>query len=335
MAEIVIAVLVVLAACYVAKLVLVVVLVAVFLAFILAPLVELLGRVRLPRTLAALVAVLVFMGAVGTVTYFSANKATDFIQELPRYTGKIRAMVGKMRQRTEKIQRATQQITGNKQTTPEQNQATNWTSLISENVSSVTEVVFAVSFIPFLAYFMLSWQQHVRAATVKLFRSENRNTAYVTLGMISTMIRSYIIANVLVGIFMGIISTVAFAFLHVPYFYFIGFIAGFLNLVPYLGVLLAPLAPLIAGLGHIHSTQVIVIVVLEVGLHLFSLNVLFPKFVGGRLQLNPLTVTVALLFWGWLWGAMGLILAIPITAAVKIVCDHIEPLRAYGAWLGE
>jgi predicted PurR-regulated permease PerM len=51
--------------------------------------------------------------------------------------------------------------------------------------------------------------------------------------------------------------------------------------------------------------------------------------------LNPLAVTIALLVWGWLWGAMGLVLAVPITAAMKIVFDHIESLKPYGAWMGE
>jgi predicted PurR-regulated permease PerM len=123
--------------------------------------------------------------------------------------------------------------------------------------------------------------------------------------------------------------------LGLPYFYFTGFISGFLSLVPYLGVVLAMVPPIVTGLGQIHSTQVLVIVGTVLGLHLFALNVLYPKFLGSRLQLNPLAVTLALLFWGWLWGAWGLILAIPLTAATKIIFDHVESLRAYGAWLGE
>jgi len=93
--------------------------------------------------------------------------------------------------------------------------------------------------------------------------------------------------------------------------------------------------PLITGLGHIHGSGFFLILVTVLGLHLFALNVLYPKFLGKRLQLNPLTVTIALLFWGWIWGAMGLILAIPMTAACKILCDHIDGLRPLGAWLGE
>jgi predicted PurR-regulated permease PerM len=79
----------------------------------------------------------------------------------------------------------------------------------------------------------------------------------------------------------------------------------------------------------------LVIAITVFGLHVFAINVLYPKLIGKRLQLNPLAVTLALLLWGWLWGAMGLILAIPITGALKIIMDHIESLRPYGAWLGE
>ena len=77
------------------------------------------------------------------------------------------------------------------------------------------------------------------------------------------------------------------------------------------------------------------IVLTVFGLHVFALNVLYPKLIGKRLQLNPLAVTISLLFWGWLWGAMGLILAVPITAAMKIIFDNVDVMRPYGAWLGE
>jgi Predicted permease len=182
---------------------------------------------------------------------------------------------------------------------------------------------------------MLSWQEHVRANTVMLFEMKNRNTAYVTLGAISRMIRSFIVGNVLIGLFMSGVAMIVFGVLHLPYFYFIAFISGFLSLIPYLGVVLAILPPLLAGIGQMHTSDAVIIVVTVISLHIFAMNVLYPKFVGSRVELNPLAVTVSLLVWGWLWGAMGLILAGPITAAMKIIFDHIESMRPYGAWLGE
>jgi len=212
---------------------------------------------------------------------------------------------------------------------------TSFSEQITHGFGSVTETVLVISFIPFLVYFMLTWEQHVRSATVMLFRLENRNTAYVTLGLISAMIRSFILGNVLVGLFISGASVIVFGFLHLPYFYFLGVISGFLSLVPYLGVVLAMAPPLIAGVGQINYGDVIAIVITVLGLHLFALNVLYPKFLGSRLQLNPLAVTLGLLFWGFIWGAMGLILAIPILAAMKIIFDHVETMRPFGAWLGE
>lgn len=336
-AETVIATAVVLAGIYYAQLPLVVLLVSILLAFVLAPIADFFVKLRVPRSLGALVATLLLIAALYGIFYASYTRAQAFVDELPRYSGEIRRMVVHVRQKAEKIQKTTNSALGSesqKTASPSSSQ-TNWSDLITSHVGSITEIVFILSFIPFLVYFMLTWQEHVRTQTVMIFKMENRSTAYVTLGLISSMIRSFIVGNVIVGLFMGAISTIVFGFIGLPYFYFLGFISGFLSLVPYLGVVLAIVPPLAAGLGAIHSTGIIVIVVTVFALHLFALNVLYPKFLGSRLKLNPLTVTLALLFWGWLWGGMGLILAIPITGAMKIIFDHVEPLRAYGTWLGE
>jgi predicted PurR-regulated permease PerM len=271
------------------------------------------------------------------LVYVSYNRAVDFAEQIPRYSGEVRRVVVRARQNAEKLEKTTKNVlpSDNDKSTVRVREERSWADTVSENFAQWSETVLMISFIPFLAYFMLSWQEHAHTASVLLFRRENRNTAYVTLGLISRMIRSFIVGNFLVGLFMGAVSTAIFAILGVPYFYFVGFMSGFLSLVPYLGVLLAMAPPLITSLGHVHSAGLLGIVATVFGLHLFALNVLYPKFLGSRLQLNPLAVTLALLFWGFLWGAMGLVLAIPITAAIKIILDHVEPLRPYGAWLGE
>ena len=206
---------------------------------------------------------------------------------------------------------------------------------VTEKFGAITEVVLTLCFIPFLTYFMLSWQEHARTKSVQLFRPENRSTAYVTIGHISTMMKSFIAGNFLIGLFMGICSVVVFGFLGVPYFYFIGFISGFLSLVPYLGVLVAVLPPIAAGIGVLSDTRLLLVAITVLTLHMLAMNVLYPKILGKRLQLNPLVVTISLLIWGFIWGAMGLILAVPIMGAIKIVCDHVVSLRAIGEWLGE
>ena len=340
-ATMVLAVLAVLAVFYIAELPIVVVLISILLAFILAPIADLFQRLRLPRSLAALIAMLLFLTVLYGIGQISYNRAVSFSHELPKYSGKIRDVLGRLRQHAQEIQKTTSSVLPEEEKEAANaprvtlQQQKSWTEYLSGGLGPTIEIAFVASFIPFLSYFMLSWQDHVRSATVMLFRMKNRNTAYVTLGLISSMIRCFIVGNVLVGLFIGAASTIVFGILQLPYFYFIGFISGFLSLVPYLGVILAAVPPLISGLGQVGGGGIVAIVVTVLGLHLFALNVLYPKFLGSRLQLNPLAVTLSLLFWGWLWGAMGLVLAVPMTAAVKIVFDHIEALRGYGSWLGE
>jgi predicted PurR-regulated permease PerM len=322
---------------YVGKLILVVVLISILLSFVLAPLVDLMVRFQIPRAVGALVAVMLLVGALGAASYVSYSRALDFMHEVPKYKAKIQAMGAKIREQAEQIQQTEDTVLSQEQDqkTVTVRQSSSWTDLVSRNANSVSELVLALTFIPFLVFFMLSWQDHVRSATVMLFSMENRNSAYVMLGLIARMIRSFIVGNFIIGVFVSACSIALFGAIGLPYFYFLGAISGFLSLIPYLGVLLALLPPLIADLGHLTTVTASLIILTVMGLHLIAMNVLYPKILGKRLQLNPLAVTLALLFWGWLWGAMGLILAVPITGAVKVICDHIERLRPYGAWLGE
>jgi predicted PurR-regulated permease PerM len=323
---------------YVAKAVLILTLVSVLIAFMLAPIVELCQRARLPRSLGSLIAVLVMCATLYGIFYVSYSQADEFVAELPKYSGRIRAVLNQVRLRAERVRQTTRNVMpedkGEKGTLTVR-QSTTWVDDLTTGAVGATEVVLMAAFVPFLVFFMLSWQDHVRSSTVMLFNIENRNTAYVTLGLISQMIRGFIVGNVVIGVILGITSTIAFWILGVPYFYVIGMITGVVSLLPYLGIVLAILPPVVVSMNSLTVRSFTSIVAVVAISHVIALNVLYPKIIGRRLQLNPLAVTLALLFWGWLWGAMGLILAVPLTAAIKIIFDHVDSLRSWGNWLGE
>jgi predicted PurR-regulated permease PerM len=320
--------------CSQAEMVLVVLLASVLIAFILAPVADFFERMKLPRSVASGIAMFLLIVAVLGMTYASYSEATAFAHDLPKYSARLRAQIAQW-------QASAQQLDGNTPAAPPSDgnllgvNTSNWFDLVTRGFGSIYPALIAASFIPFLVYFMLSWHRHVRSATVMLFRMEHRHTAYVTLGLIGKMMRTFLVGNLLVGVFLSVASIGVFGMLQLPFFYFVGPISGFFSLVPYLGVVLAMLPPLLVGFSQMDSGTILVLIVSVLALHVIALNVLYPKFIGNRLQLNPLTVSISLLFWGWLWGAMGLVLAIPLTASVKIVCDHIDVLRPYGAWLGE
>ena len=323
---------------YVAKLVLVVVLTAVLLAFVLAPVVDALAELRVPRQLGSLLAVALLVFGVVLISYLSYARAVEFMSQMPGYRVRLQNVVNEIRARAEQFEKSTENVLPSEP--EEKNTVTvrergGLRGFIGQNASSVTEALLAISFVPFLIYFMLSWQDHVRAASVMLFQMKNRNTAYVALGQIAAMIRSFIVGNFMIGLFLSAASMAAFGLMGLPYFYFVGVMSGFLSLIPYLGVVLAIVPPVVVGLGYLTTATFFLSCAIVVGLHLFAMNVLYPMVLGKRLQLNPLALTLSLLFWGWLWGAMGLLLAVPLTGALKIICDNIDRLKPFGAWMGE
>ena len=338
--QITLTLLAILAVCYVAKVVLVTILTAILIAFILEPIVRGLAKIRLPRSLGSAIAVLLMLGLLYGSSYFFYQRAVDFAHQLPKMSGELKRIAGKYQANAESIRKSAQNMIpptqDDRNAVPVKVQpSSEIAGLFGADISSVGEAVLAAAFVPVLVYFMLTWQERTRRATVRLFPVGSRLTAYQTLGKISEMMRAFIVGNFVIGLFMALVSGVLFAFLHLPYFYFLGLISGFLSLIPYLGVILAIIPPIASGVGVIHGGDMILIAAILFGLHLFSLNVLYPKIIGGKLELNPLAVTLALLVWGWIWGAMGLILAVPVVAGVKIVCDNVEGLQPFGEWLGD
>ena len=340
-AQMVIAIIAVLGLFYLAKPVLVTICTSLLIAFILEPLVSFLAARKIPRAAGALIAVVLLLALLGALSYFFYNRALAFAGELPKYSTEIRETIGKVRSGTRKITQNTEKVLGpsdpqQKKPMPVQVQEKSGIyQIFSGGIGAVGDLILTMTFIPFLVYFMLSWKDHAHRSTVRLFPEEHRPTAHRTIARISNMIRSFIVGNAVVGVVNSVISALIFWQLHIQYAYFVGLISGFVSLIPYLGVILAILPPLAGGIGVLHRTGVAIVIATVLLLHLISMNVLYPKLVGKRLRLNPLAVTMALLFWAWIWGAMGLILAVPMVGATKIICDHVDSLRGLGAWLGD
>ena len=173
-------------------------------------------------------------------------------------------------------------------------------------------------------------------APARHLEGEARATVAKTLDGVAQMVRAYVIGNFLLGLLLSLASGMLFASVRLPYWLLVAPMSGFLSLVPYIGLPLALIPPLIAALPAAPQPAMYLFLSASVALlHLLAMNLLYPKFVGSRVHLNPLVVTIALMFWGMLWGGIGLLLAIPLTAALKAVCDNVGSLKHYGRLLGD
>ncbi|MFN7925327.1 MAG: AI-2E family transporter [Bryobacteraceae bacterium] len=204
------------------------------------------------------------------------------------------------------------------------------------NWEQIAHLALLASFIPFLVYFMLSWGDQLRRNYLHLFHGTGRHAAGRAWQGIADVARAYVVGNFLLGLLLTIASGVFFFLIKLPYFLLVAPLSGFFSLVPYVGLPLAMIPPMFAGLPVFSKMPAYLIIAAVVGfLHLLALNLLYPKLVGSRVHLNPLAVTVALMFWGTLWGPVGLVYAIPITAAIKSVFDNVVEWQAYGKFLGD
>jgi predicted PurR-regulated permease PerM len=183
---------------------------------------------------------------------------------------------------------------------------------------------------------MLSWRDHVSKSVIRLFHGHDRYVVGKSWSGIGDSTRAYVLGNFLLWVLLSVASGIAFFFLGVPYWPLVGLISAFFSLVPYVGLPLAVLPPVLAAVAIPNRFKIVVLVAaVTAGLHFVTMNFLYAKIIGRRVRLNPLVVTIALMFWGLMWGGIGLILAVPITAAVKAVCDNVEALEPYGRLLGD
>jgi len=310
---------------------------SIFIAFLLDPCVAGLERLRLPRWLASLILVLLGLAVVYMMVYVLSSRALSLAADLPRLEGRLRQMTGRFEAPLDRLGASVWPATPPSRNvqTVRLEQESPWGQFLWRGIGSVYTFAVTVMFIPFLVIFMLTSKDHLWAATLNLFAPERRQQAEDVIHGIGVMVRHYVLGNLLVAAIAAVVTTPIFGEIGLPGALILGPASAVLNLVPYIGVALAMLPPLAAALvvfdtvGPFVAVAVTVIVV-----HLLAVNLLTPRFVGRRVKLSALAVTLALMWWGWLWGAMGLMLAIPMTAALKAVCDNVRSLRPLGAWMG-
>ena len=339
-------------------------------AFILDPAVVLVQKLRVPRAFATAVVIGVAFVMVYVLVAAASTQLSSIAEDLPTYSSRVNEIVGKLSDDLDSLEEKTIEMVVPQNLRDQQQQIEQKPreamkarkrrgavtppappavqevrihndpkpviTTLYRYVSGYFHVLVMASFVPFLVYFMLSWRDHISRAFQLLFTGEERYAAGKSWSGIGESTRAYVLGSFLLWVFLSSVSAVAFFLLGVPYWPLIGPISAFFSLVPYVGLPLSVLPPVVAALAIPNRFKIVVTVALiTAALHLIAMNFLYAKIIGRRVRLNPLMVTVALMFWGLLWGAVGLILAIPITAGIKAVCDNVESLEPYGRILGD
>lgn len=324
--------------CYFARPILVPLISAATLAYILSPLVSLLSR-KLPRTLSVLLVVGLAAVLLAGVGFLLIQQAGKLVREAPVYLQQLKARVGEPE--------------GWPQLFPEP-----FSGMISDalpelkeqigsiDVAALSGQVFAgigsvlgflgwASLVALLAIFILLDMPRMQRQMMQLMGPRHEPAMKAALDDINVQLRTFLTIKIGISTALGVVATLGMLLMGVPYAWVWGPLTGLLNIVPYVGGLISSIPPVLMMIMTRDSlAPALWVAVFLVVLQQIEGNVITPKLMGDRIQLNVVSVLVASLVWGWLWGGLGILLAIPITAAIKVVCDRVEPLRPIAVLLG-
>jgi predicted PurR-regulated permease PerM len=324
---------------YFAAPVLIPITVAVLLSVLLAPAVERLEALRLPRGLAAALIVMAALALIVSAVVQLAGPAQDWVARAPSSFGRIEERLKLIKKPIQDIQKATEQIENVTELSqrPQRRQVVELRrpSFAGELLSGTQRAFTAIGIVIILLYFLLAAGDMFLRKLIALMPTDENKLRIVDIAQsvkkdISFYLLTLTITNVGYGALVGGVAW----YLGVESPLLWGALTAILSFAPYVGpvviVILMTMATLISldALG-----PALVLVAIYLGVLMTVQNVVSPHIWGKRLSLNPVAIFIAIIFWGWMWGMAGALLAVPLLASFKIVAERVGALRPMAEFL--
>lgn len=322
-------------ALYVGRDLIILSLISALFAFMLLPMARKVEHLGAPRWVGALVATVVLLSLVIGAFFFLGWQLSRFGKDLPAlqaaFTEKGMGVLAWIEDRTSFDQREQVQWFN----THINDLAEYGGKTLLKVFSSTGSTLAFVVPIPIFVFLLLLLKDKFRIFFKQVGHKSNGLVLDVMV-RISKLSRKYLRGVLIVLIILGVLNSIGFLLLGLKYAILLGFLAGFLNIIPYIGVLIGSLFPIVIALVTKDSA---LYAVGALGVCVFTQflenNFITPKVVGSSVSINPLASILALLGFGMLWGVVGMVVAIPLMGMLKIVCDAIPGLQPYGYLLGE
>jgi predicted PurR-regulated permease PerM len=327
-----------LAACYVAAAILLPIVVAFVLMLVLQPAMRLLQRLYAPRLIAALLIILVFFGALVGIGMMLSGPAASWAQKLPAGIPKLQERLSflsapisafhQLMSRADSLAQMTAQSSPLPVTLAGAGLSDRLLDSTRAVVSGLLEIVLVLFFL------LMAGDTFLRRLVEVLPRFKNKRQAVEISQQIESDISAYLMTITLMNLAVGIATGAAAALCGLGDPILWGSVAFLLNYVPILGPLMGVGIFLFAGLLTIDTLWLAVMpAALYLGIHITEGETVTPMLLARRFTINPVLVIIALVFWYWMWGVPGAILATPLLAVTKIICDRIEALKPFGHFI--
>jgi predicted PurR-regulated permease PerM len=321
---------------------------ATLLTFLLTPLVNGLQRVGLGRVLPVVVVVALMFSLLGGIGWTLATQITSLSDELPKYRGNIRQKIADLRgaqkgTAIDKLQHEAREVMGELQKgEPATASRDRPVPVVVQERSmfwhlpTVLELIASAGLVLVLVIFMLIRREEMRNRILRLAGYGRLPTATRALDEASQRVSRYLLTQCLVNGGFGIAVALGLFAIGVPYAFLWGFLAACLRFIPYVGTWLAALMPVTLGLAVFHGWQrPLLVIALFLVLEPFIYMVLEPLLYGQSAGVSEVGLLVAVAFWTWVWGPIGLILATPLTVCLVVFAKYVPELEFIVVLMGD
>ena len=345
---------------------------AVLISYALEPAVAWLERVRVPRLAGTALLLIVFLGGTGWGAYSLRDEATQAFEALPEAARRLREMVSSQGNQgpLSQVREAASELgmgggsSGQPQTkgkapagdskaptgqepaggkaqagqAPAGGSGGTLTGVVQRSAAAVMDLAGQITVVVFLVTFLLIYSGHFKNRAIEVAgpnRGHRRITAEI-LREIDGQIQRFIFVRVLTGAVVGVATWGALALMGVGQAAVWGILSGVFNSIPYFGPIIVSGGLAVVGIVQ-YGDAMMALKMSGVALAITTLEgwIITPLLLGEAEQMHPLVVFLGLVLWSWIWGVWGTILAVPMLAVIKAVCDHVEDLKPIGRLLAK
>jgi predicted PurR-regulated permease PerM len=294
------------------------------------------SKLHLPHVLAAILAVLFFCTIIIGLFTFMSMQISDIVSDFNKIERNLSIhlhnLQGYVRDNFHVSKREQQQYIND----ATKNSIEKGKEMLGTTLLSFTDTLVALTLIPIYTFLILLYRTHFMKFLSKLCPKIYHERLQDILMQVKVAVKSYIMGLILEMIAVSVLTSLGFMIIGVEYAVLLGIITGVLNLIPYIGILVAGVLSIIASLTGSPDLSIVVgVIVVNIIVQLVDNNVLVPMIVNSKVEINAFVSIIGIIIGGALSGVSGMFLAIPVIAVIKVICDRVGHLNAWGYLLGD
>lgn len=313
---------------YLLRAVLLPLVIAMLLSNLFLPVVQWLRARRVPTLVALFVVVLVVAGVITLLSLMLYSSAESFVEELPKYQARFLTMILAAQASINDFALQLGMEDPPQLRLSELVDPSFLTSAVTAGVGSFVSFFSNAFLVLLFMLFILAETADVGERIRRAFPANRADRVSSVLLNIDSEVRQYLLTKTLTSLADAILVTIVLWIVGVDFALLWGFVTFLLNFIPNIGSIIATILPFLASLVQFDTLAIPILVLILLGaIQMLMGNVVEPRWMASSLNLSALLVLFALIFWGWLWGGLGMVLAVPLTSTLKIIFENVDDLK--------